>query len=262
MPGGIDYSKWDNLDEYSDDDDEAEGASGDQAPRVTRLDAPSSVTFGGDTNVIQGTAAASAPVPSATAASQILKVDFQAATSNASKAGHSQIDQWRAKGGLVTTSLNRELYWTQDRYSVTLRCQMFEGEKPKTVGVEGILPYSSRHCAMGSSKPRLQVVGSDGVVMLEGDLPHQVHLANEDDDVDWSVERDLGGRGTKRFVAITLYKAVPMQGLSVWWRRPLMDFDEITLDQESSAASKEFLQAWEEAHRQFKEKKRNPPVPL
>jgi hypothetical protein len=260
MPGGIDYSKWDNLNEYSDNDDDVEEDTyGGQTPRVTRLDAPSSVTFGGGTETIETTASPSPPVPPASTASHFSKAVSQPAASTSKKARND--DQWREKGGLVTTSLNRELYWTQDRYSVTLRCQMFEAEKPKTIAVEGIEPYSSRHCAMGANKPRLQVVGNDGVVMLEGDLPHPVHLANDEDDVDWSVERDLG-TDTKKFVTITLYKAVPMQGLFVWWKRPLMDFDEVTLDQESSAASKDFLQAWEEAHRLFKEKKRDPPVPL
>ena len=47
MPGGIDYSKWDNLDEYSSSDDDEQDESSKNV-RVTQLDGPSQVTFGGE----------------------------------------------------------------------------------------------------------------------------------------------------------------------------------------------------------------------
>ena len=266
----IDYSKWDNLDEYSDDDDGGDGAeattttssSSTATPRVARLDAPSAVTFGGsDPTTISAVGSLPSPEADVNAISEspIAKAAISATT-------HPTDDKWKVKGGLVTTLDNRKLYWAQDRYAVTLRCQLFDGEKPKIVTVDGILPYSDRHCAMGSTKQCLKVIdvvsdSSKRVTILEGDLPHHVHLANDEDDVDWCIERDLL-TGNDRYVAITLHKAVPMQGLFITWKRPLVEFDETAVDQQQSPASKEFLHAWEEAHRLFKEKKRDPPVQL
>ena len=93
-------------------------------------------------------------------------------------------------------------------------------------------------------------------MFLEGELPHPVHLAEGDDDVDWSVVRDNLNR---RFLMITFYKAVPMQGLFVWWRRPLMEFPEINIeqvkDQSSGTSSQDFLNTWEEAHKIFQKEK-------
>jgi len=60
---GIDYSKWDNLDEYSDDDNDKnnnEESAGNSCPssmipRVTRLDEPSKITFGGSSESLSST---------------------------------------------------------------------------------------------------------------------------------------------------------------------------------------------------------------
>ena len=150
------------------------------------------------------------------------------------------------------------MYWSQDRYSVTLRLELGEGEKVKSVVVEGILPYADRWSAVGSTKAKL-VCKSGEEVLLEGELPHAVHLAEEDLAVDWSVEDEQ----MYRFLVVTLHKAVPMQGLTVWWRRPLMSFPEADLtvirgddkSKQQGAASKEFLDAWEEAHKIFREGK-------
>jgi hypothetical protein len=88
--------------------------------------------------------------------------------------------------------------------------------------------------------------------------------------VDWSVEHSSSSSTSTnhiRLLTLTLHKAVPMQGLSLWWRRPLMDFPEADLDSvrgsgssssgkgAASTNSKEFLEAWEEAHKIFREGK-------
>ena len=269
MPGGgIDYSKWDHLDEYSDDDDgNGDGVvESNASPRVTRLDAPSSVTFGGsDNNAIEVDSSmkqnATAVSTTATTEAKMGLTVGNNAIGPAGKANagterlEKEEEKWCVKGGKVTSNDNRQIYWTQDRYSVTIRCQLFGNEKPKLVSVDGILPYADRHCAMGTTKPLLKTVEGKNKILLEGNLPHPVHLANDDDDIDWCIERRKNKDGDTKFIAITLYKAVPMQGLFIWWKRPFMEYDEINIDQEPSQASKEFLQAWEEAHKLFKEKK-------
>ena len=243
----IDYSKWDNLDvSSSEDEDDA------PQPRVTRLDTPSSVTFGGKGGEISATAKtpSASPHPSSkeTPKSKTTKTSLPSS--------------WTDHGGLLRAKSNsgeeRNLYWSQDRYSVTLRLELGEGEKVKSVVVEGILPYADRWSAVGSTKAKL-VCKSGEQVLLEGELPHAVHLAEEDLAVDWSVEDEQ----MYRFLVVTLHKAVPMQGLTVWWRRPLMSFPEADLtvirgddkSKQQGAASKEFLDAWEEAHKIFREGK-------
>jgi hypothetical protein len=287
----IDYSKWDNL-EVSSSEDEDDNED-DNTPRVTRLDAPSRVTFGGaGTNGAISASPEVAHTKSSSSSSELSKPRSKSKAPQASTATTSHPQSWTDRGGLLETksktTQNRNLYWSQDRYTVTLRLELPSdtNEKVRSVGVEGILPYSDRWMAVGTAKPRLSCVSANGEMLLEGELPHPVHLAEEDSDdglVDWSV---VGGNhnhnnepGQHRFLTITLHKAVPMQGLSVWWRRPLMGFPEVDLDAVRSGTtntsrddhglssssssssgtkgdtSKEFLEAWEEAHKIFREGK-------
>lgn len=271
----IDYSKWDHLDEYSGDDD-SDGSNENVDgcplinPRITRLDGPSRVTFGGKhvkkplvepSSVSSRTSGPKSPSQS----------DVPAAVENVTK--KRPPSSWTERGGCVTKTTvdgkkRRMLYWSQDRYSVALRLELISvDEKVQVVNVSGILPYCDRFSATGSTRPHLccQVFTNktnDGKnhkvssMLLEGELPHPVHLAEGDDDVDWSVVRDGSNR---RFMMITFYKAVPMQGIFVWWRRPLMEFPEIDIeqvkDQTSGTASRSFLKTWEEAHKIFQEEK-------
>lgn len=274
----IDYSKWDNLDEYSDSDGDDhhhdEGGEGSH-PRVTRLDEPSRITFGGSNN--EPGSATIEPQPSMTSTLPRSEEARPGAVVVASTAS-ADTSTWTEKGGSIVTSDNRQLYWSQDRYSVQIRLELLlhpSKETAEGVQVNGILPYADRHCATGSQKPHLILTGRLGddakstVTLLEGDLPHPVHWSQDDEEggaksLDWTIERNPVDN-QRRFVVIALYKAVPMQGVFVWWKRPLLQFDEITLeedDTERSVASKEFIQAWDEAHRLFRETKRPPPQTL
>jgi hypothetical protein len=279
----IDYSKWDHLDDYSDSDED--GGNDDAiSPQVTHLDAPSRITFGGSSEA--GSASAVVEPQPAVAAAGPAAVTFTSSKATNTK---STDNPWTTKGGSIVTPDNRQLYWSQDRYSVQIRLELRDHahkESVERVQVDGILPYADRHCATVSQKPRLLITRhstNDGcptsgtksaVTLLEGDLPHPVHWSQEDEghdgeadkSLDWTIERNPSD-DKQRFVLITLNKSVPMHGLFVWWRRPLLQFDEITLEEggdntERSAASKEFAQAWDEAHRIFREKKRQPPQSL
>jgi hypothetical protein len=248
MQGTIDYSKWDHLDEYSDDDDQD---IGDQtAPRVTRLDGPSQVTFGGD-----GGASISPPQPVVAAAADPPKPTGESVSNSPAVAAKGDPYQsWKASGGVETTTADRRLFWSQDRYSVCIRLELAKEEKINSIEVKGAVSYANRFCAVGTAKPKLIVHSTDMACLVDGELPHPVHFAQDEDEIEWSVERSSSD---ERFLAITLYKAVPMQDLSIWWRRPLMSFDEIELGKDSNKTSKDFQNAWEEAHRLFREKKRS-----
>jgi len=252
----IDYSKWDNLDVSSSEDEDDEST-----PRVTRLDAPSRVTFGGKTDGLEFSAASPAVPPQ-------LPLDVTTKGEETQQIPTVAPPSWTEHGGLLETTSdpNRRLYWAQDRYSVTLRLELVGGEKVRSVDVEGILPYSDRWSAVGSIKQRISFISTASEVLLDGELPHPVHLAEEDSEdgvLDWSVEDSNIADGKRyRFLAVTLHKAVPMQGVSLWWRRPLSEFPEAEIDavrgdgaSSPSSNSKDFVVAWEEAHKLFREGK-------
>jgi hypothetical protein len=281
----IDYSKWDHLDEYSDDDGEEDNNQG-SSPQVTQLDAPSRVTFGGGSAEITAQSTVPTTHTSIPSAMAIQKLPKPTTTSNSTRSSKDDIDtdtntsKWTQNGGLVTTETERKLYWTQDRYAVTFRLALDDHVKASDlkVQVEGILPYSDRHCAVGSTKPILQIMiiptttsPTTESPLLQGDLPHPVHWAQEDEEekvMDWSIEREQrSGGSSANFLVFTLYKAVPMHGMFVWWRRPLLSFPEVDVPAASSSStnnntsntSQEFSQAWEEAHRLFREKRASQP---
>jgi len=305
---GIDYSKWDYLDEYSDDDNDKnnnEESAGNSCPssmipRVTRLDEPSKITFGGSSESLSSTTPIS--IKPMTMESIIIKEnhsEFRNETTavntecNNSSSPPCQPASWTERGGLVVSesmtidgkvAQKRILCWSQDRYSVTLRLELHEQsnreeeEQIHSVNVEGILPFCDRFCATGSTRPVVRCEGiittkkqivvanndktNNTLVLFEGELPHPVHLEEDDDNVDWSISRD---NSNHRFLTITLYKAVPMHGLSVWWRRPMMKFPELDLEQvkdqstigtTAGTSSQNFLKSWEEAHKMFREEKK------
>jgi hypothetical protein len=128
-----------------------------------------------------------------------------------------------------------------------------------SVQVENMLRYTERFTATGTTRPKLTIYGTDSKSILVGELPHPVHACeDDDDDIDWAIE----STGNKRFVTVTIYKAVPMQGLFIWWKRPLQEYPEIDIERSSNEGSQEFLKAWEEAHEVFKAKKRGEKLEL
>jgi len=88
---------------------------------------------------------------------------------------------------------------------VILRLEVFKEEKVKAMELTGAVAYADRFCAVSSSKPTIQVLSTCNVILLEGELPHAVHFAQDDDNIDWLIERSFKN---ERFLAITLYKAV------------------------------------------------------
>jgi hypothetical protein len=281
----IDYSKWDHIeDESSDEDVQDNDVRSDMAvmPRVTRLNAPSKVTFGGNQNnnnnnnnndrIVNVEESSTQAMPTTTASSLSSSTTKTLTQSRST----TQVENWTQKGGVVVVTTtnhdttNRQLYWCQDRYSVTLRLTLKEDEKVESVKIDGILSYADRHSATGTTtKPHLtcrrvkqqskDTEDTNNVIILEGDLPHPVHYAEDDDeDIDWCIVRDDDGsnnhqNNSTRYLQITLYKAVPMVGMFVWWRRPLMQYSEIESWMGDHNNYEEFRHAWEEAHKIFQQ---------
>jgi hypothetical protein len=143
-----------------------------------------------------------------------------------------------------------------------------------------VLPYSRRCSAVETQqKCHLRVVvepradGHGAVLIVEGDLPHPVH-ADEDEGecipepfagLDWAIERvaENGQNLTDSeatHMVVALNKATPMSGMTLWWKQPFVDAPEISLETFASGSAdgaSSFAEAWEEAHRQFRERVQN-----
>lgn len=254
----IDYSKWDHIGDSSDDEEQKQE---DATPRVTRLDQPSRiVTHHGQ----EGFDVLQPPTKETTASISRGKKESSNTTTDTSTTA-VPVSSWTEKGGVAELKLQQAeesspiiMYWTQDRYTVTLRVPVPHDRPVLNVQVKGILSYEDRNCAASTLSPPQLTVRSkakksvtDFNLWFQGDLPHAVHLAQEEEEIDWSIERLRGDDDdNNRYLTIILSKAVPMEGVFVWWKRPLLQCPETEWRNETDASSS-FQQAWKEAHEQF-----------
>jgi hypothetical protein len=231
--GGIDYSKWDHLDDSSSSSEEEL-----PYPRVTRLEAPSQVSTKDGTISVQQTSTRSC--------GRTCTSTSRATAKKKEKSLEEYIQEWTVRGGTCSNFI----YWSQDREMVMLRMNISPHVKGSNIDVtlKGAIPYTNRHCATISETCTLSISSSDTVI-LEGELPHAVYYGDEEEEVDWMLEFV---RETK-YLVITLYKATPMPNMTIWWKRPLTQFEEIDVDV-ITCHNTSFQEAWAEAHEQFKKK--------
>lgn len=331
IKGGIDYSKWDNLDvSSSEDEDNVESNNTTTTPSVTRLDEPSTVTWSGDGSVHMMKHNHNDTIDQKKMVSKSSKISLATTTNskeskkffNLSRNGSKFIDSNNTTSSLI--------YWSQDRYALTISIPYLPNEIPsKSIRVSvtpkgSVLEYSRRYSAVGSGdregaaggeKGILSVKGTkrtkggeieEEVILFQGGLPHFIHAAQKelDDDetdntseneIDWEIinntksiygsmliseyyERmiDKSKNSDKsstdlNLVQITLNKAVPMQGVTLWWSQPLLHCPEINTnssidcpdrniksdDEKKSKAGKSFSEVWKEAHEMFQNKQKN-----
>lgn len=106
----------------------------------------------------------------------------------------------------------------------------------------------------------------EGNIVITGILPHIVHLPDDEDEVEWEIsdcdtfgiDKAEYGECTK-MIRITLRKAVPTSGITVWWSQPLLhwptiDVSEIKDRGMNSKKQEEIKKSWDEAHRLFQQK--------
>eukprot|EP00977_Amphora_coffeiformis_P024416 scaffold15735_cov152-Amphora_coffeaeformis.AAC.14 len=243
--------------QLSDDDSDADERKTANGPRVTRLEQPSQVTVSRT-----GEIAIAQKEPAAKKISAAEKSD--PTTSVPKKKGlpltspPSIPPSWTEKGGSTRVG-NTTLMWTQDRAMVTLRFLIPADRCAKgwTVRIKGMLKYVDRKVGVTSDKPTLEIGQGDFVLLPPTPLPHPIHglqddIDDDDDEAfDWIIERSDEDTA---YITVTLQKAAPMDGVVVWWNCPLQGADEIAMDWRSGASSSNFQQAWDEAHRQFREK--------
>jgi hypothetical protein len=297
MARNVDYSKWDRMNfsdsDNSDDDNDNNGEQGTGPCRVTRLDQPGRVTIlpDGQVNVEEtssASAATSVPSSNATPAKVALPPTSTPATKTAiadttfspQEASHTTPTpkppaSWTSKGGFVEA---QNLYWSQDRYAVTLRFQLPVSAtasvepKPKLAAgvlpwicyVTGLLPYNQRHAAVQSPTTDLSATlviidNTTGSEYFRDHIAYPIHAAQDDDDddaedhlTDWSIET-WPADSPNKYLIVTLNKATPVPNMTIWWRRPVRSCPEIemTTDHSASQSQTTFAAAWEQAHEQF-----------
>jgi hypothetical protein len=266
----IDYSKWDQM---VASDEEEEDEKGSSKPRVTVLEQPMQVTFGGRSQSDDSEKAASSP-SSGTIDSTAITLTANASepftTTPLSKYGlpHS----WNEKGAVIVkrqedddkSSIDLSFQdihycWSQDRATVHVRFPI-DGTKPTKeydVVVSNVLPYRDRHCAVltNAAPPQLVVRHpKSDTPLLNGTLSHPVYISDDDDGVvDWSIETIRLGHSVERYILILLNKATPMDGITLWWKQC---FQEETVPAELPPATPQQIalqEAWKTAHSQFRE---------
>jgi hypothetical protein len=315
MSRNIDYSKWDRMnfsesESDSSDDEKGTGMDGKSSDlcRVTRLDQPSRVTVSGGQVNVEETSSASASAsfpsssttqpakmaavlpPSSTVTTQTTITDTSSSaeveeSSSSPKEASQEAPthaptppaSWTNRGSFVEAC---NLYWSQDRYTVTLRFQLpvaaavsAKASTPLPAGVlpwdchvSGILPYEQRHAAVQSltTDHCATLVITDnttGTEYVRDHVAYPIHAEQDDHDsdnlTDWSIET-WPADGLAKYLIVTLYKATPVPDMTIWWRRPLRSCPEIDLTadhtmQSQSQQTNTFAAAWEQAHAQFRQ---------
>lgn len=293
--GGIDYSKWDKMN-FSDDDDDDESdddsTHAKNAPRVTRLDEPSRVTCNPDGSVqinkatTTATTTAKAIEETEESVSKVKPLYDRFVKSDDDKTKNDKLNLLTRNGGsFVDPSTGTESYWSQDRNEVVLSIA-FDPSKFSSrhirVQVRGALNYKDRFAAVGgdratdtgtgtkggsgNSKGKINVTTTCGSTIIEGYLAYAIYLPEDEEEVDWEIDAT---NPKKKLIKITLLKALPMQGLTIWWSKPMMNYPEIDVvkdiegrgnedgDAKTKSKQEKMKASWDEAHRLFREKVKN-----
>jgi hypothetical protein len=266
MSSGIDYSKWDNID-CSDDESADSDNPLQNRPQVTRLDKPCTVTRTADGQLVVGGGGGDGAgelgdeehvgVSSSKDSSGSNTTAILATRTQPADVPFAVPKDWTEKGSAAIVH-GRQVYWSQDRYSVTLRVSVPEGKW--VCHVSDLLSYSERHVAVGSTCPATLEIQRDDKdknnILWQSKLAYPAHATEDDGDegLDWSIETTHGNGD--RYMTIALHKATPMEGMAIWWKRPLVDMEEISMDWRVETSGG-FQQAWKEAHEKFMEKKQD-----
>mmetsp|Transcript_21738 Transcript_21738/g.64009 ORF Transcript_21738/g.64009 Transcript_21738/m.64009 type:complete len:275 (+) Transcript_21738:1542-2366(+) len=203
--------------------------------------------------------------------------------------------------------------WCQERDEVVVSVEFdpsIVSARDVRATATGALPYADGACAVGSgagtdanaeersfgslvvsarSSSKKEKGGDDDdfdspLLLLKGELPHAIHLAEDEDEVEWEIETlspssssggsgGGGGAGTTtgtggKFVRVTLRKVVPMPGVCIWWDSPFNNCPKIDVetiearkrgtntagDNGGKSKQEQVKEAWDEAHRMFREK--------
>lgn len=137
--------------------------------------------------------------------------------------------------------------------------------------VKGGLGYNDRFAVVGGSrttgeesdcKGEIHVKTTTGVDIFKGNLAYAIYFPEGEEEVEWEIDAT---DPEKKLIRITLLKALPMQGLTIWWSKPMVKYPEIDVvrdikgrdnkNKDNSGSKQEQMKAvWDEAHHMFREK--------
>ena len=239
----LDYSRFDHL-ECSDEEGDSYGDGAVARPTVTRLDAPSSVTFGGADNVQRAGKSRAASASSSASSS-----------ASASTLGSRGVCASMIMNGARTPTH----WWCQTRTDVTVRFVVAGGVRARDVRLrveERALCFS--------------IKGEDQ--LAHGSALHlPVKPVADILDIDWEIERDVvTDDSTSRlvFVRVTMEKKT-VSGVIMWWDRIFqaeMSQVDVTaiadrgktsqsvVTGQGNSTSSSSQKVWEEAHALFRER--------
>ena len=234
----VDYSRFDNIDVSSDDEDAA-------APHVTRFDGEHAVSFGG------GQAPTAFPVqrppeqqPSvhkttdASATTSVSAATPSGGSAQAATPEESENSSWTRNGAASDDGV---LLWTQDAQSVVLRVRAPAGTRAKDVSVE-----IAEQCVTVHVRERRIAV----------QLAYRVDASEDATAGAWELHDDRQPSQT-RWVKIALQKQSPIAGAVFWWPRLRPGDDDVeSLPDRNQAKQNAFAQAWNDAHEEFRKRRR------
>lgn len=303
-PSGIDYSKWDRMDYGSDSDSDSndiDDASASGLPRVTKLDAPSTIQTSAKDGSISIVSSAS---PSSQRCQKkegddddddvvddsirtSKKIEFVNSTSSTDKSDGTfkmsvLVILTQNGGQWIDPITHSPLFWSQNRHEVIFNIAFDPSTcivKDIKLKVEGAVPYSQRFSAVGTGAGdegcgSMVVEATNGKILLKGQLPHFVHFPEDEEQLDWEVIdpfEEYPGQpidfsiikefSCKKLLRITMMKAVPMVGVTMWWSQPLSHFPKIDVNsiegRRTSDRQDKLKNVWDEAHSIFQQKVAN-----
>ena len=229
-PKMVDYSRFDNIDVSSDDDDDDAG--------VTRFDAPHSVTFGGG----QAAPIARTELPSDQPANSDINTAKQAGGSGLQSNADKRA-QWTRNGG---SSDDGVLLWSQSADGVELRVCLPLTTRARQVSVA----VDEKHVAVTCDGARFDVPLSNSVDASDDAVMGAWQLHDD-------IVVDDNDTAKCRWLCVSLRKQSPVPGTRVWWNRLRPDDSPIdenaVVDRQGGQAS--FANVWEEAHKEFRKRR-------
>lgn len=235
----VDYSKWDNLDVSSDDE---------QGPvRVTKFNKGTTVTCGSSGWSAEGeTWKKKKRTKEATEAAEATKT---AETTGAPVSRPSAPFESCCRGGHDSNHC-----WDQTKTDISIRLALPVGIRARDLTVRFLDDNSQPPGQYGVVK-RVVVAKSESTLY---DLQFPFDVESNPDSLFWEV-KDAQWSGKPQGPALCLdVKKKVHDGMAVWWDKPFTTFPAVdmslVLDEKQQAKQAELRAAWDEAHRIFKEK--------
>ena len=233
----IDYSKWDKIDLSEDEETTSAGKC-----RVTRFDSPKSVTIGKRSN--------EQPLG--------LTVEDSRKSEPKEAIGHISTDKGLKLQDFVSSCIpgeNKHYYWTQTETNIIILLEISPNVTAKDLRLD-------------VTEDSLTIFVGEGVYFSETFL-YQVN--NNEDTIFWSIRKvqDSSNKSCfKRMVSIELEKKVLDSSLRLWWKSLFKNGPEVDVQRFRTSSVKEcernrqFMDAWKQAHEEFRSTVRKPKVQL